>query len=108
MLKLSRWPLFALIIAAINTAAAAAPAAPDCAQAGDLNAARLRWAAARQDRADSPEKACRAYSRYFMEAVTARQATAICGSGEAGQRDLQVLDLEIDAFNDLIAKQCRG
>ena len=36
----------------------------------------------------------------------ARQAVSICMGGRDHQRDLERLDFEIDAFNDLIATQC--
>lgn len=39
-------------------------------------------------------------------AVLARQAVSICGNGSDHQRNLALLDSEIDAFNDLIATQC--
>jgi hypothetical protein len=81
-----------------------------CAQASDLAAARLRWAAARKSRVDSAqnEKRCRVYRMHFYDAVTARQAASICEDGIDRQRDLDLLDFEIDAFNDLIAAQCSG
>ena len=40
------------------------------------------------------------------EAVTARQAVSICKDGVGRQPLLDVLDAEIDAFNNLIATQC--
>jgi len=82
----------------------------NCAQISDLPAARLRWAAARQSRVDSArdEKKCRVYRIHFYDVVTARQATFICEDGIRRQRDLDLLDSEIDAFNNLIAAQCDG
>jgi len=82
----------------------------NCAQVSDLAAARVRWAAARQSRVDSAEaeRKCRAYRIHFYDAVTARQATSICEDGVNRQRDLALLDVEIDAFNNLIAAQCGG
>jgi hypothetical protein len=38
--------------------------------------------------------------------VTARQAASTCKDGISHQPILDVLDAEIDAFNDLIATQC--
>jgi hypothetical protein len=83
---------------------------PNCAQISDLPAARLRWAAARQSRVDAAqvEKKCRAYRIHFYDVVTARQAASICEDGIHRQRDLDLLDSEIDAFNNLIAAQCGG
>jgi hypothetical protein len=82
----------------------------NCAQISDLPAARLRWAAARQSRVDAAqvEKKCRAYRIHFYDAVTARQVASICEAGSHRQRDLDLLDSEIDAFNNLIAAQCGG
>jgi hypothetical protein len=81
-----------------------------CAQASDLAAARLRWAAARQSRADSAqnENRCRLYRTHFYDAVTARQVASICEDGINRQRDLDLLDSEINAFNNLIAARCGG
>ena len=82
----------------------------NCAQVSDLAAARVRWAAARQSRVDAAqdEKRCRAYRIHFYDAVTARQAASICEDDIHRQRDLDLLDFEIDAFNNLIAAQCGG
>ena len=79
-----------------------------CGQISELAAARLRWAAARQSRADAAqnEQKCHAYGIHFYAAVTARQAALICEQGSDRQRDLDLLDAEIDAFNNLIATQC--
>ena len=84
--------------------------ASNCAQVSDLPAARVRWAAARQSRIDAAEsdKRCRVYRTHFYDAVTARQAASICEDGIHRQRDLALLDVEIDAFNNLIAAQCGG
>jgi len=81
-----------------------------CGQGSDLAAARLRWAAARQSRVDpaQSEQKCRAYRIHFYDAVTARQAASVCEYGGNRQRDLDLLDSEIDAFNNLIAAQCGG
>jgi hypothetical protein len=75
-----------------------------------LASARLRWAAARQSRLDPAqnEQKFRAYGIHFYDAVTARQAASICENGSDRQRDLDLLDSEIDAFNNLIATQCGG
>ena len=40
------------------------------------------------------------------EAVEARQAASLCEDAINRQRNLEVLDAEIDAFNNLIAAQC--
>jgi hypothetical protein len=40
--------------------------------------------------------------------VNARQAVSICQDGIDRHRALEVLDAEIDAFNNVIASQCSG
>jgi hypothetical protein len=79
-----------------------------CGPAFEFAAVQQRWAAARQSRVDPGhnEKNCRAYGIHFYEAVMARQATSMCRDGTDHQRDLDLLDSEIDAFNNLIATQC--
>ena len=94
----------------IGPPTAAGAEASNCGQAAELSAARARWAAVRQRRGDttSNEKSCRAYSIHFYEAVTVRQAVSACKDGVGRQPPLDVLDAEIDAFNNLIAAQCGG
>jgi hypothetical protein len=99
------------VIAPLVSSPTASKADPSyCAQASDLAAARLRWAAARQSHVDSAqnEKRCRVYRIHFYDAVTARQVASICEDGIDHQRDIDLLDFEIDAFNKLIAAQCGG
>jgi hypothetical protein len=69
--------------------------------ASELANARLRWEATRRSPTDSRlrEKNCRAYEIQFYEAATARQAASACRDGIDHQRDLELLDAEIDAFN---------
>jgi hypothetical protein len=80
----------------------------DCSQLSNLSTARLRWTATRKSRVDSAqsEETCRSYSSNFFEAVTARQTAFFCAHGVNRQRILELLDSEIDAFNDLIATHC--
>jgi hypothetical protein len=81
-----------------------------CGQVSDVSAARLRWERVRQNSGNPAqhEESCRAYSTLFLEAVKTRQVASICEEGPGRQRDLDMLDAEIDAFNNLIAAQCRG
>src|SRR5262249_25504076 len=74
-----------------------------CAQGSELAAARQRWVAARQARADPGDagKSCRAYGNHFYEAVQARYAASLCEDSINRQRSLNMLDAEIDAFNNL-------
>jgi hypothetical protein len=53
-------------------------------------------------------KICRAYGKNFYEAVEVRQAAALCEDSAVRKRNLDTLDAEIDAFNNLIAVQCIG
>jgi hypothetical protein len=98
---------FALLIDPAITAGAEMSG---CGQLRDLSAARLRWAAVRKSRVDAAhsEESCRAYGTNFFEAVTTRQAASFCRDSIDRQRTLELLDSEIDAFNDLIATQCSG
>jgi hypothetical protein len=81
-----------------------------CGQSFDIAAARNRWAIARQRSVDPAhyDESCRAYGNQFFEAVTARQAASICRDGVDRQATLEMLDAEIDAFNNLIAARCGG
>jgi hypothetical protein len=87
---------------------ATAADASSCGQASELTAARARWAAVRQIRAADTDKICRAYGNHFYEAVVTRQTASLCEDSANRQRNLEMLDAEIDAFNNLIAKQCIG
>ena len=94
----------------LDPAIAAGAEMSDCRQLSDLSAARLRWAAVRKSGVRPAHDAgnCRSYGANFFEAVTARQAASFCSDGIDRQRILELLDSEIDAFNDLIATQCSG
>jgi hypothetical protein len=90
--------------AAINASMIPAVAA-ECRLNKDIDASRARWATLRSQPANAAdsEKTCRAYAASFYETVTLRQAAAGCVDRE---RNLAVLDSEINAFNDLLAKKC--
>ena len=79
--------------------------ASECTLYRDIDATRLRWSTLRSQPANAAdnEKTCRAYASSFFEAVTLRQAAAGCLNRE---RSLAVLDSEINAFNDLLARKC--
>ena len=98
---------FALLIDPAITAGAEMPG---CSQLSDLSAARLRWAAVRKKPVNPAhnEESCRSYGTNFFEAVTTRQAASFCRDSIDRQRTLELLDSEINAFNDLIARQCSG
>jgi hypothetical protein len=79
-----------------------------CGRAFDFQAARIRWAGVRQSGpgSENPDQICRAYGSQFYEAVQARQEVLQCEVGGARQRDIEILDGEIEAFNNLIATRC--
>ena len=99
-----------LIALLLYPAAAARADTGYCGHTSQLASARLRWQAARQIPVDPalPDKNCRAFGTQFYEAVTARRATSACQDGIDHQRDLILLDSEIEAFNKVIATQCGG
>ena len=99
-----------LIALLLSPAGAARADTVYCGHTSELASARLRWQAARQIPIDPAraDKTCRAFGTQFYEAVTARQATSACQDGIDHQRDLVLLDSEIEAFNELIAAQCGG
>ena len=99
-----------LIALLLSPAAAVGADTGYCGHASQLASARLRWQAARQVSIDPAlaDRYCRAFGIQFYEAVTARQATSACQDGIDHQRDLILLDSEIEAFNKLIAAQCGG
>ena len=94
----------------IDPAIAAGAEKLGCSQLRNLSAAGLRWAAVRKTRVDPGhgEESCRSYGSNFFEAATMRQAASFCKDGVDRQRALELLDAEIEAFNDLIATQCTG
>jgi hypothetical protein len=92
--------------AAISASAIPAVAA-ECTSVKGIDASRSRWETLRSQPAKEAdrEKACRAYAASFYESVTLRQAAATCATGE---RNVVVLDSEINAFNELLATKCGG
>jgi hypothetical protein len=79
-----------------------------CGRGFELEAARIRWANARQSGTKSKDrdKICVAYGNQFYEAVEAREAVSQCEAGVARQTHIEILDAEIEAFNNLIATHC--
>jgi hypothetical protein len=102
--------IIVVVAVLINPAFTAGAGTSGCSQLSDLSAARLRWVAVRTSRVDPghSEESCRSYRSNFFEAVTTRQAASICRDGADRSRTLELLDTEIEAFNDLIATQCSG
>jgi len=54
---------------------------------------------------EEADQICRAYFNQFYEAVQARQAVSECAGG-GQQKAVEMLDGEIEAFNNLIATYC--
>ena len=96
--------LFASAVINVSTIPAVAS---ECMSTRDLDASRARWATLLSQPANvvDQEKTCRAYATSFYEFVTLRQAAARCADSE---RNLALLDSEINAFNDLISTKCGG
>jgi hypothetical protein len=92
--------------AAINAFTIPAVAA-ECTSIKDIDASRSRWEMVRSQAAKAAvkENTCRAYATLFYKSVTLRQVATPC---TAGERNLAVLDSEINAFNDLLATKCGG
>ncbi|MET4482160.1 hypothetical protein [Bradyrhizobium sp. F1.13.3] len=92
--------------AAINVSAIPAVAA-GCTSIKDIDTSRSRWEMVRSQPAKEAdkEKICRTYATLFYEAVTLRQVATACTPSE---RNLAVLDSEINAFNNLMATKCGG
>ena len=80
--------------------------ASDCASITETAASRPTAVRNEKTGAGDIEKTCRAYAESFYRIVLIRQAAAACSVGR--QRDLAVLDSEIDAFNELLATRCGG
>ena len=99
---------FARVAFALMMAHAMPAAATECASVTEIAASRIDSMTARTHPTDSAdiEKTCRAYAASFYRIVLARQAAVACGIGR--QRDLAILDQEINAFNDLLATKCGG
>jgi len=86
----------------------AIPAAAGCASVTEIAASRMESMAslARPANPADIEKTCRAYTESFYRIVLTRQAAVDCGVGR--ERDLAILDQQINAFNDLLATKCGG
>jgi hypothetical protein len=96
-----------LVIPPLLLSTAAALGASQCGQASVVSS-HLRLARSSQNSVGKPptDESCRLDFRQFIEAVTARQAVADCPNDVQRQRALEVLDAEIQIFNDRIADRC--
>jgi hypothetical protein len=79
-----------------------------CAQAHDSAETHLKRALERQGngKALQNDDSCRAYRSEFYEAAVTRQNVTHCEQDAIRQSALEVIDAEINAFNDLIATYC--
>jgi hypothetical protein len=99
-----------LAIALLVMPATASNVDASCDQVFEAAAARARPAVAGRNSVDPAhyEESCRTYGSQFFEAVKARQAASVCDDGIDRRRDLEMLDVGIDALNNLIASHCGG
>jgi hypothetical protein len=96
----------ALLFASAVINASTSPAvASECMSTRDLDALRARWATQLSQPASivDQEKTCRAYATSFYESVILRQVAVRCADGE---RNLALLDSDVNAFNDQISTKC--
>ena len=107
MYRIAAFLLAALLLVFLATPVMAAKVSY-CAQAHDSAAARLKWALERQRNAITLQKddSCRGYRTEFYEAAVTRQNITHCEQDDMRQSALEVIDAEINAFNDLIATYC--
>jgi hypothetical protein len=54
------------------------------------------------------DDSCKASSEQFIQAVTARKAASACQEGATRRRIIEILDVEIEKFNDEFAAQSGG
>jgi hypothetical protein len=107
MIRIAALLLAAFLLAFLATPATTAKVSY-CAQAHDSAAARPKWALERQRDGKMLQKddSCRAYRSEFYEAAVTRQNIMHCEQDDIRQRALEVIDAEINTFNDLIAAYC--
>jgi hypothetical protein len=108
MLHMTR---LATLLASLIIGAASIPAlATQCTSPGEIAASRTRRVVIRQQlfNATDHEMACRAFAAAFVELVMARRVATTCVQEADRDSDINALDAEINAVNDLIAVKCRG
>jgi hypothetical protein len=101
----------ATLLASLAISAASMPAiASQCTSLSETAASRTRRVVIRQQLFNTTdhEVACRAFAAAFVELVIARGAAATCVREDDRHSDINALDAEINAVNDLIAVKCRG
>jgi hypothetical protein len=108
MLHMTRLATF---LASLAIFAASIPAlAAQCTSPREIAAFRTRRVVIRQQffNTTDHEMACRAFAAAFVELVMARRVAATCVREVDRDSDINALDAEINAVNDLIAVKCRG
>ena len=97
----------AIVVFVLSLSTLQAISASNCDLALKAAASHLRLAPMRQDKVDysSNDEKCRAFTKQFVEAVTARQAASTCQESVGRQRALEILDGQIQMFNDRLAEQ---
>ena len=104
MIRIATFLLAAFLFVFLATPVVAAKVSY-CAQAHDSAEARLKWALERQGTLQKDDS-CRVYRSEFYEAAVTRQNVTHCEQDDIRQSALEVIDAEINAFNDLIATYC--
>ena len=100
-----------IVVLALRLLAPAAASASGCDQAlSDLasQVGRSSQEGKQESKKASSAPSCKASSERFIRAVTARQAASACQEGEARRRILEILDVEIEQFNNELAVQSCG
>lgn len=101
----------ATLLASLIISAASIPAlATQCTSPGEIAASRTRRVVIRQQLFDATDRemACRAFAAAFVQLVMARHVAATCVQNADRDSDINALDAEINAVNELIAVKCRG
>lgn len=97
----------AIVVFVLSLSTLQAMSASNCDLALKAAASHLRLAHITQDKVDysTNDEKCRAFTEQFVEAVTARQAASTCQESVGRQRALEILDGQIQTFNDRLAEQ---
>jgi len=98
-----------IAIAAMNVLSIPAVAS-ECTSTSEIAASRVRWVTVRSQPLKSAEneQICRAFATSFYESVTTRQVATSCIRSNDRERDLALLDSEIEALNNMLASKCGG
>ena len=96
-----------ITIIALRLLAPGAASASGCDQALFELASQVGRTSQESKKAPS-DNSCKASSQQLIRAVTARQAASACQEGETRRRVLELLDVEIEKFNDQLAAQSCG